>query len=490
MADTGGAAVADDVELQRLKVGHDAGGLQVVGDHPGAGGEAGLDVGLDLQARLHRLLRQQAGADHHAGVGGVGAGGDGGDDHGAVGHLQLLGHGHAAGGAAERRQVVLAELVLEDLVEGVLHLEERHPVLGPARAGHARFDPAHVELQGGRVLRVDALHSVEEALLLEVALDELDVRLLAAGAAQVGEGDGVHREEAHGGAVLRRHVGDGRPVGQGELVQAGAVELDELLDDALLAQHLRHRQHQVGGGGALGQLAGQLEADDLGDQHVVRLSEHHRLSLDAAHAPAEHAQAVDHRRVRVGAHQRVGVGDAAPQLHDPAQVLQVDLVADAGPRRHGAEVSEALLRPLQEGVALAVALVFLLHIEEEGGVVAEGVDLDRVVDDQVDGDERVDTPGVAAELGDGGAHGGEVSHHGHAGKVLQQDPGRHEGDLPGLQGLGLPAAQGLDIFGGDQFAVDVAQQVLQQHADREGEPGNGRHAGLLQLIKAEEGSLA
>jgi aconitate hydratase len=52
--------------------------------------------------------------------------------------------------------------------------------------------------------------------------------------------------------------------------------------------------HQVGSGGAAGQAARQLEAHDLGNQHGHRLSQHRRLGLDAAHAPAQHAQAVDH----------------------------------------------------------------------------------------------------------------------------------------------------------------------------------------------------
>jgi hypothetical protein len=90
------------------------------------------------------------------------------------------------------------------------------------------------------------------------------------------------------------------------LAEAGAEELDELLDDALLAQHLGDAQHQVGGGGAFGQLAGELEADDLGHEHVHGLAEHDGLGLDAAHAPAQHAQAVDHGGVAVGADQRVG----------------------------------------------------------------------------------------------------------------------------------------------------------------------------------------
>jgi hypothetical protein len=67
-------------------------------------------------------------------------------------------------------------------------------------------------------------------------------------------------------------------VGQRQVVQAVAVELDELADHAVRTQHLRHRQHQVGGGRALGQLAGELEADHLRDQHRAGLAEHRRFA--------------------------------------------------------------------------------------------------------------------------------------------------------------------------------------------------------------------
>jgi hypothetical protein len=59
------------------------------------------------------------------------------------------------------------------------------------------------------------------------------------------------------------------------------------------------------------QLAGELEADDFGDQHGLRLAEHGGLGLDAADAPAEHAEAVDHGGVAVGADQRVGIGESS-----------------------------------------------------------------------------------------------------------------------------------------------------------------------------------
>ena len=146
------------------------------------------------------------------------------------------------------------------------------------------------------------------------------------------------------------------------MVEPLAVELDELVHHALLAQHLHDLEHEVGRGGALDHPPGQLEADHLGDQHRHRLPEHRRLRLDAADAPAEHREAVHHRRVAVGADQRVGIGDehARRILVGPdrlRQVLEVHLVADAGPRRHHPEIVEGALPPLQELVALDVALV-------------------------------------------------------------------------------------------------------------------------------------
>ena len=59
-------------------------------------------------------------------------------------------------------------------------------------------------------------------------------------------------------------------------------------------------------------------------------------------------------------------------------------MADAGARRHDAEVVEGALAPAQELVALAVALELELDVLLEGIGVAEVVDHDRVVDHQVD----------------------------------------------------------------------------------------------------------
>src|SRR5690606_6877967 len=198
----------------------------------------------------------------------------------------------------------------------------------------------------------------------------------------------IHREEAAGGTVFRRHVGDGGPVSQRQIGQAIAVELDGLADHTALTQHLGHRQHQVGGGHPFAQLAGQLEAHHLGDQHGHRLTEHGCFRLDTANPPAQHTQSVDHGGMGVGADQ--GVGECpllAVALSRPdtlGQILEVDLVTDAGARRHYPEVVESVLPPAQEGIALAIAADLHRHVVLEGNLIAEAIHPHRVVDHQVD----------------------------------------------------------------------------------------------------------
>ena len=54
------------------------------------------------------------------------------------------------------------------------------------------------------------------------------------------------------------------------------------------------------------EFAGELHADDFGQEHVDRLAEHDAFGLDAADAPADDAEAVDHRGVAVGADEGIG----------------------------------------------------------------------------------------------------------------------------------------------------------------------------------------
>jgi hypothetical protein len=237
------------------------------------------------------------------------------------------------------------------------------------------------------------------------------------------------------------------------------------------AQHLGHDQDQVRRRRAARQLAGQAHPDDVRHRLVQRLAQQHGLGLDAAHPVAQHAEAVDHRRVGVGPDQRVGEGHAVPVVHDGGQELEVDLVHDAGPGRDHAEVAERGLGPAQQLVALAVAFVLPLDVEGERRRRPEAVHLDAVVDDQIGRDERVDLGRVAAQLGHGVTHDREVDDGRDAREVLEDDPRRHERDLGIGRAARPPGCEGLDVTLGDDAAARVTQHVLEQDAHGDGQAG-------------------
>ena len=255
----------------------------------------------------------------------------------------------------------------------------------------------------------------------------------------------------------------------------------------MAAQQLGDDEHEVGRRRADGQLAVEADADDGRHRLVERLAEEDRLGLDATDAVAQDAEGVDHRRVRVGAHERVGIGDGRARavrarLDDGRQVLEVDLVDDARAGRHDAQVAERRLRPAQKLIALAVALVLAGDVEGEGAVVAEAIDLHRVVDDQVGRHQRVDARRVPAEGGHRIAHGGQVDDGGHAGEVLEDDPCGHERQLDVDAGPRPPARQGAHVGLADDAVAGVAQQVLEQDLDRDRESSEVGGAAAVEPI--------
>ena len=94
------------------------------------------------------------------------------------------------------------------------------------------------------------------------------------------------------------------------------------------------------------------------------------LRVDAAHTPAQHAKRVDHRGVRVAPDHELGVCPEAigplARLDHARDFLQIDLMDDAAAWRMNRHAAKRLLRPLQELVALGVALVFPRQIPRLG----------------------------------------------------------------------------------------------------------------------------
>ena len=307
-----------------------------------------------------------------------------------------------------------------------------------------------------------------------IGLDQGDAFGIAASEAEVIERRATDREEAAGGAVLGRHVGDGRLIGERQSIEAGTEKLDKLADHALLAQHLRDGEHQIGGGRPFGQLAREPEPYDFRDQHRNRLSQHGRFGLDAADTPSQDGEAVDHRRVTVGADQRIGISDdgavGARCPHHLRQVFKVDLVADACARRDDAEVVERSLSPAQERVTLFVALVLKVHIIVERLSRARDVNHDRVIDDEIDRHQRIDLRRIGASRLHRIAHRREIDDRRHTGEVLHQDPRRTERDLA-IGGASLkPAGDRPDIVGRHRSPVLPAQEIFEEDLEGERQP--------------------
>ena len=361
----------------------------------------GLTIDRDVDVRGRRL------GQHDADITGFT-----GRPCGLVAHVILGGRLDRIGGREGRveRLVALAaalrtahtEQIGKRPAEGVLRRVESDTVLRALRTRERRHHGAKVELDDLGEGRVLAGLVVPEALLLGVGLNDRHLLAAAAREREVAQRLGVDREDRAGGAELRAHVAERRAVSERQAADARTEELDELADDADLAQALGDSQHEVGRGRTLGQLAGELHADHLRDQHRHRLTEHRGLGLDAAYAPAEHTEAVDHRGVRVGADERVRVEQrrlaVAVLGEDGArEVLEVDLVHNAGLRRHDLEGLKGCLAPLEELVALLVALVLLLGVHRERVLVAELVYLHRVVDHELRRYERLNLGRVTAE---------------------------------------------------------------------------------------------
>ena len=115
---------------------------------------------------------------------------------------------------------------------------------------------------------------------------------------------------------------------------------------------------------------------------------------------------------------------------------------------------------------------------------AVGVHLHRVVDDQFSRGQRIHAGGIAAELHDGIAHGGQVDDTGNAGEVLHDDASRRESDFVGGRCVGIPVQQGVHIAAGDVNAILKAEEVLEQDLQREGQSGQ---FGGWQTLQAVDG---
>ncbi len=248
-----------------------------------------------------------------------------------------------------------------ELAEACLQLRQLDMVVRAARAGNRGLHGGEIELYDVGIVELPRLRHAEHALRLVVSPDR-GHDIAAPGHFQELAGRIVHREETAGRAVLGRHVADGGAVGNRQRRRAVSEELDELADHLLFPQQPDDGKHEIGRGDPFGEPARQVHADHVWLEEIHRLAEHGGFRLDAAHAPAQHAEPVDHGRVRIDADEAVEIEHLVLTPHELRHVFEVHLVADTVAGRNDVEGLERLRTPLQELVALAVALEFDLHV--------------------------------------------------------------------------------------------------------------------------------
>ena len=515
VADTRRASVADQIEVQLLERFREPRVLQILRDDFRAGRETGLDPRLDRKPARDGLFREQSRRHHHRRIRGVGATRDRRDHERTVGQRKaptVVVHFDLGRIVAElvverrgldrlrRRSALfhpLGQRVAIDLVfffefldqlaaELGLGRDERHAILRTARTGETRHHGREIEFERVGEARLGRIGGAKQSLHLAVRLDQFDLRLGASGQSQIGKRLIVHRKKTDRRAVLGRHVAERRAIGDRQRRQAGTEVFDEFADHALLAQHLRDRQHQVGRGRTGLQTAAQAEADDLGNQHRHRAPEHRGLRLDSTDAPSDHAQSIDHRGMRIGAEHGVGIGLAILRReHHWREIFEIHLMHDSGVGRHHAEVVERALPPTQEQVALLVAFEFELRVGRERRSAAERIDLHRMIDHEIDRLQRTDFRRITAEPFDRIAHHCEVCDHRHSGEILQQHARRHERHFA-LAALARPAGERLDLSGRHDHPVLAPEHVLDHHLDRVGHLRK-RKAALFERLELEDG---
>ena len=383
--------------------------------------------------------------------------------HGHFGHLE---------GITVLAIAACFDFALQKLAELALQVRQLNAILRALRSGHAGLHIGQVQLQLAAEFDLTFLRDTEHALSDEVVLEGLAEFLAATCAAQVIDALFIDREEAHGRAILGSHVRDGRAVGQWKANSTRAVEFDEFSDDAMFAKHLGAMQCQVRGGHAFAKCAREVNANDFRNEERYWLTQHPRFGFNTANTPSNHAEAIDHRRMGICAHEGIWVKDAAFFDHALGEIFEVHLVHNADAWRHDFEGVEGLLTPFEELVAFFVTLKFQREILIQSRLRSRKINLHRVIDDQIHWHEGFDHFWIFAHLRHSRAHGSEVHEKRHASEILKNDACYGEGNFIFARILRVPVREVLHIRFGHLQAITVPHEGFQHDADADREFGD------------------
>ena len=333
-----------------------------------------------------------------------------------------------------------------------------------ARACHVARYAAQIKLQHARIN--GGFQVVRpQPCGFGVGFHQFHLRVLASGQFQII--DGLRVDGEHGGsrAELRRHVGNGRAVADGQASCALAEKFDKRPDHAFFAQKLGQCQHNIRRGNARLTFARQLHADNIRQAHHGRASQHHRFRFQTAHAHGNHAQRIDVRRMRVRSDAGIGERHAVFDLDDGRHFFQIDLVHDAVARRNHVHIFKSGFRPVDKVETVFVAPVFNFAVfAERIRIVAAAFHRQRVVDDKLRLHHRIHFGRIAALLCNRIAQARQIHQRGLPQNIVAHHPRgipRKIDFLLAFYQLDQPALQRRQI----DF-VRAVDQVLRQNAAR------------------------
>jgi hypothetical protein len=204
-------------------------------------------------------------------------------------------------------------------------LADRHDVVGTRRLRDQRLESREVDRDVAVVLRV------------RVGPDRLPV-LLAPLRLEKAPGLLVRRKNRRRGAELLGHVGDRRPLGDGEVVERRPHVLHHGVESALHGEPAQELEDEILGGDPGRKPADQVHALDAGHLHVERLAGHDGGHLGPAGADGQHAERSRGAGVGVRADQSLGGLPEALEMGEMGNAVPGPRVDPAVLVRHRLEV--------------------------------------------------------------------------------------------------------------------------------------------------------
>ena len=437
---TGGAGVGHDTEAEFFHFGQQSGFFQIEFGDFGAWCKRRFDPGFTGQSEFVGFARDQTGGHHVTRVTGIGTAGDRGNDDRTIRHFTGVLFpfcSDATCGQIRGRQAPV-------WIGGACHVT--------AYAGQVEFQYTLVF----GVFQVVGPQPGEFGVLL----DQCNLLRFTPGQFQIIDGLLIDIEHARRGTELRRHVGNGSAVTDGQIGSTCAEEFEVGRYHFLVTQKLGDGEYDIGGSNTRLTSADQFHSDDVGQAHHGGSAEHHGFGFQSTYADGDNAQSIDMRSMTVGTDTGIRIGDTITRLDHWRHLFQIDLVHDAVSGRDHIDILERRFSPLDKVKTVFVAAVFYRTILIEGfGIETGKFNRQRVIDDKLGRYHRIHLGRIATLICNRIAQAGQIHQRGLAQNIMTN----HAGRIPRKIQI-APAFDQLFQRIGQYGRITAPYQLLRQNA--------------------------